>query len=109
MTRRDPEITISEAMSSLEKQGFTGQFSVVEGPPGLVCGQCGHRVSPDQAEVVDLHRFEGESDPADEAVVAGLRCSNCGHLGTLTAAYGMSADPAEADVLAMLADVRPQA
>ena len=106
---KSPEITITEAVSTLEERGYTGQFCVVEGPPGLVCGQCNHRVSPDQAEVVELFRFEGESDPADEAVCAGLRCTNCGQLGTLTAAYGMSADPAEADVLAMLADVRPQA
>ena len=104
---KNREITVTEAMSTLEQQGHTGQFSVVEGPPGLVCGECDHRVSPDEAEVVELFRFEGESDPADEAVVAGLRCTNCGQLGTLTAAYGMSADPAEADVLALLADVRP--
>ena len=106
---KSPEITITEAVSTLEEQGYTAQFSVVEGPPGLVCGHCEHRVSPDEAEVRELFRFEGESDPADEAVVAGLRCISCGHLGTLTAAYGMSADPAEADVLAILSDVRPAA
>jgi len=102
------EITVTEAVSTLEQQGFTGQFCVVEGPPGLVCGHCNERFSPDQAEVVELFRFEGESDPADEAVVAGLRCTSCGHLGILTAAYGMSADPAEADVLALLGDARPR-
>ena len=106
---KSPEITVTEAVSTLEQQGYTGQFCVVEGPPGLVCGHCHHRASPDQAEVVELFRFEGESDPADEAVVAGLRCTSCGRLGILTAAYGMSADPAEADVLALLGDARPQA
>lgn len=103
----DTEISMTEAIESLEQKGFTGHFKIVEGPPGLVCGRCGHRVSPPDAEVMELFRFEGASDPADEAVVAGLRCVQCGYLGTLTAAYGMSADPAEADVLATLADGRP--
>lgn len=100
------EVSVTEAMSALEAQGYTGEFRVVEGPPGLVCGQCYHRVSPAEAEVIELFRFEGESDPEDEAVVVGLRCASCGRLGTLTAAYGMSADAAEADVVAALADAR---
>ena len=102
------ELSMTDAVADLEARGYRGQFKVVEGPPGLVCGHCGHRVIPEQAQVEEIFRFEGESDPADEAVVAALRCSVCGHLGTLVAAYGMSADPAEADVLVALADVRPR-
>lgn len=104
----DTEITMTAAIDTLEAQGYTGQFSVVEGPPGLICGRCGHRVAPSEAEVIEIFRFEGASDPGDEAIVAGLRCGECGYLGTLTAAYGVSADPAEADVLAGLADARPR-
>ena len=61
--------------------------------------------TPD-ADIVELYRFEGESDPGDESVVIALRCHVCGAEGSLVAAYGMAADGAEADVLAALVDRR---
>ena len=99
-------MTVTEAIALLEARGFTGEFHVANDPPGLVCGQCRHRVIPSEAEVVELFRFEGASDPGDEAVVAALRCQVCGHQGVFVAAYGATADAAEADVVLGLADGR---
>jgi hypothetical protein len=100
------EMTVTEAVRLLEDRGFTGDFHVASDPPGLVCGRCRHRVAAAEAEVIELLRFEGASDPGDEAVVAALRCRQCGHEGTLVAAYGAAADAAEAEVLAALSDGR---
>jgi hypothetical protein len=102
----DRELSMTETLGELRARGFTVDFSIGDDPPALVCGQCGARMPAAEAEVVELFRFEGPTDPADEAIVVGLRCTTCGHSGTLVAGYGPSADAAEAEVVAALADVR---
>ena len=100
------ELTVTEAIAVLEGRGFSGSFHVAPETSTLVCDGCGHRVGPSEAEVVDLFRFEGASDPGDEAVVIALCCRRCGRRGILVSAYGASADAAEAEVLVMLTDAR---
>ena len=98
---------VAAAIALLEGRGFAGGFHVASSPPAaLVCGGCGHRVPPAEAEVVELFRFEGVSDPDDQALVAGVRCRICGYAGTFVAAYGPDAGGAEAEVIAGLADTR---
>lgn len=102
----ETELSVTEVLADLAARGFTADFHV-QAPSSLRCGACGHVVDAADAEVVELYRFEGESDPGDESVVVALRCKPCGTGGTLVAAYGMAADGAEADVLAALVDGRP--
>jgi hypothetical protein len=102
----EDELTVTEVLALLGARGFTGDFHVATDPAGVVCGRCRHRVSPSDAEVVEIFRFEGASDPDDEAIVLALRCQTCGHEGTLVAAFGATADAAEADVVRDLADGR---
>jgi len=98
------EMTLVEALDSLAADGFTGEFHVVatDDGPMIRCGSCGALIRAADAEVVRLIRLEGESDPSEEVIVAGLRCSRCGALGTLVATYGPMADGADADVVAAL-------
>jgi len=101
------EMTLVEAMARLEGAGFGADFHVVAGPRAQVkCGSCGVTMAPADIEVVRVLRLEGESDPAEEAMVAGVRCVACGCRGVLVASYGPMADPADADVVAALADLR---
>jgi ribosomal protein L37E len=100
------ELTVIEAIARLEGRGFTGSFHVDTETSTLLCAGCGHRVVPSEAEVVELFRFEGPTDPGEEAIVVGLRCRRCGREGTLVSAYGAAADAAEAEVLVGLGDAR---
>jgi hypothetical protein len=101
------EMTLLEAMASLEAAGFGADFHVVAGPEPLVkCGTCGVTTAPGAIEVLQVLRLEGESDPAEEVIVAGVRCVACGCRGVLVASYGPMADPADADVVAALANAR---
>lgn len=98
---------VAAAVELFEQRGFSGSFHVASsGPAELVCGRCGHRVAPGDAEVVDLFRFEGVSDPDDQALVAAVRCRICDHAGTFVIAYGPGTDANEADVIAGLGDTR---
>jgi hypothetical protein len=103
-------LTLLEAMAMLEADGFPADFHVVAGAEPLVrCGSCGVTMTPDTIEVVRVLRLEGESDPAEEVIVAGVRCVACGCRGVLVASYGPMADPADAGVVVALADARPRA
>jgi ribosomal protein S27E len=100
-----PGLTLTEATAALEVDGFHADFHVVSDPePRVRCGSCGTTMSPRTIEVVRVLRIEGESDPADEAMVAGVRCVTCGCRGVLIATYGPAADAADAEVVAALAD-----
>ena len=68
------------------------------------CGHCGHLHEVEDLHVEAILRIEGASDPADEALVAGLTCSSCGARGVLVAGYGPTADPIEAAVVSRLGD-----
>ncbi|MGH8991882.1 MAG: hypothetical protein ACRDZ7_10200 [Acidimicrobiia bacterium] len=102
------DLTILEAIGTLEAAGFKAGFHVVPGgsEPLVACDSCGVTMAATAIEVLQLFRLEGDSDPADEAVVAGVRCLACGCRGTLVATYGPMADPADADVVAALVDSR---
>jgi hypothetical protein len=62
------------------------------------------RIGIKSAIVDRVYRFEGQSDPGDEAIVFGLRCGNCGARGSLASGYGPSADPEVLDRLSYLAE-----
>jgi hypothetical protein len=102
----DEELTVTEAIALLEARGFTGSFHVAPETSTLVCDVCRHEVVPADAEVVEVFRFEGASDPGDEAIVLGLHCRSCGRDGILVSAYGAETDAGEAEVLVTLGDVR---
>jgi hypothetical protein len=96
----EPPRSVLEAVQQLDAEGFGGSF--VLGPHGLRCAECGAECAADTAEVVRVYRFEGPSDPDEEAVVYALRCPGCATGGTLVSAFGPGADPELTDHLVML-------
>jgi NADPH:quinone reductase len=79
--------TVSEAVNGLNARGFSADFNILEnslvGPHG--------QFEAHEFEIVEIHRFEGDSDPADEAVVYAIE-SRSGMRGVLVNGYGLSAD-----------------
>jgi hypothetical protein len=93
--------TVVEEIATLRSRGFTADLSVT--PDGrLRCEQCEHTHAPSDTVIESTARFEGASNPDDQAVVFGLRCNACGVRGILVAAYGPTATAAEAAVLTAL-------
>ena len=89
--------TITEAIEQLRKQGFTCDFNLQQNR--LIVGE--HEYTPDEFEIVDLYRYEGASDPGDEATVYAL-ASKSGIKGVLVSGYGASADEAAEETLKQL-------
>lgn len=67
--------TVSKALEELAEKGFSTDFNLEE-----------DRIKnhPDDFEIVHIYRYEGESDPGDEATVYGIR-SNKGEMGVFVA------------------------
>jgi len=89
--------TVTNAINALRKQGFTTDFNIED--TNLVCE--GHKFNPDNFDVVDVYRYEGSTDPADEEAVYAIQSSN-GLKGILVTGYGASADAASAEILEKL-------
>jgi hypothetical protein len=79
--------TVSEATRGLKERGFVLDFNLDENC--LICH--GEKYNTDDFEIVEVYRFEGNSDPADEAVVYAIE-SREGKKGILVNGYGISAD-----------------
>lgn len=79
--------TVSAAISGLKQRGYTMDFNLEENC--IVCDT--GKFNPDDFEITEVYRFEGNSDPADEAVVYAIE-SNKGHKGVLVNGYGPTAN-----------------
>jgi len=97
-TPTGPE-TVTEAVQYLAERGYTDSFALAaEGLSGP-----GEDQLHDLADaVVDYQfRFEGDSDPGDEAIVLGITCA-CAERGVVVSGFGPSADIAHTAVLRAL-------
>jgi hypothetical protein len=85
--------TVSGAVNGLKQRGFTLDFNLAEN-----CLQCQEgKFGSEEFEIVETYRFEGPTDPADEAVVYAIE-SNKGHKGVLVNGYGPSSDSMSAEM-----------
>ena len=85
--------TVTEAVEGLKQRGFTMDFNLKENC--IVCHE--ELFNPDDFEIVEVYRFEGDSDPSDEAVVYGIE-SRKGRRGVLVNGYGISSDSLTAEM-----------
>jgi hypothetical protein len=84
--------TVSEALDELTEKGFTYDFNIHEQEI---------EKNPHNYEVLHVYRYEGDSDPGDEAVVYGIQC-NSGEKGVFVAGFSANSDSNAATVLAKL-------
>ena len=81
--------TLSQSMNSLKEHGFNEEFTVTE--KGLTSKEDQKSYRPDEIQIVDFYRFEGESSPSDSAILYAIE-TNDGSKGILVDAYGVYAD-----------------
>jgi len=92
--------TVTEAVAFLAAQGYVDDYRLC--PEGIVSAD--HDAPHPAATTIVDHqfRFEGPSDPGDEAIVLGVRCTEWDRKGVIVSAYGPDADPEEAALLVEL-------
>ena len=73
---------------------------------GVCALHAGHCHAPEELVIESIDRFEGISDPADEAMVLALRCPVDGCRGTYTLPYGKNMPSIDAEMVARIPDAR---
>lgn len=92
--------TVSEAVSGLRKRGFTTDFN--REFDCITCQTKALSLAPHEFEITEVYRFEGDSDPADEAVVYAIE-SKHGVKGVLVDGFGPSSETASEAMIEKLA------
>lgn len=94
--------TVSEAVNDLKKRGFSLDFNLHENC--LVCND--DKFNAEDFEIVEVYRFEGNTDPSDEAIVYAIQSAS-GLRGILVNGYGISADSMSSDIAKKLSIHKP--
>ena len=82
--------TVSKALDQLNEKGFTFDFNLNE--TDIV-------KNPQNYEIVHIYRYEGESDPDDEATVYGIKSIKNGKKGVFVAGQLASSENEAAKIL----------
>lgn len=96
--------TLSEATARLARDGYVSSFGAERG--GVRCFECNALHDAAATTIDQIVRFEGVSDPADEAIVFALSCTTCGAKGTYTTGYGVDMSTDDAELARRLIDRR---
>ena len=91
--------TVTEAVNDLKRRGYTIDFNVEF--DRIVCHETPLALMPNEFEIVEVHRYEGNSDPDDEEVVYAIE-SKHGHKGIVVDAFGIYADNVSTEMLEKL-------
>ncbi len=82
--------TLSQAMNRLERLGYTDSVSAQENGK-LLCSACDNVCDPADLTIDEMVRFEGDSDPDDQAVLFALNCG--AHKSLYTSVFGPETPP----------------
>jgi archaellum biogenesis ATPase FlaH len=93
--------TVTEAIDKLRHKGYTVDFNIVGEHLVCDCNNTNTQLGADDFDIVDVYRYEGNSDPADEAVVYAVESRN-GIKGVLVTGYGATADITSSKILEKL-------
>lgn len=92
--------TVSEALNRLSGAGYGDDYRTeADGLLAVVAG-CLH--TPEGLVIDEVVRFEGASDPDDEAIVFALRCRTHGTRGTYATSYGPNMSAVDAEMVRRL-------
>ena len=81
------------AIEDLRQRGYTKDFNLKDNC--LVCND--EPFDANEFEIKEVVRFEGNSDPADEAIVYGIESAS-GIKGVLVNSYGYQSDTMSDDI-----------
>ncbi len=99
--------TVTEAMADLKLQGYTIDFSILTKEECLICHLTNTVLSPDDFEIDDFYRFEGESDPGDNMIVYAISSKIKNLKGIVVNGYGIYADNESSAIVNKL-DTHPE-
>lgn len=92
--------TVTEALAALKQQGYTTDFNLAFDK--IKCADTGVCLMPQQFDITDHYRFEGNTNPADEEVIYVIQSKDGSMKGTLFSAYGTYSEAASDEMIGKL-------
>jgi len=96
--------SLAQAIARLERRGFRHSLRARGGELRVDHG--GASFAPEDLEIDEIVRFEGETDPAEEVALFALRGPDGEPLGTYASMYGPATPPEDAAVVRRLRGAR---
>ena len=91
--------TLSQAVNGLKDRGYSVDFNLSF--DCIVCHETPINLMPSEFEIVEVHRFEGMTNPSDSSILFAIE-SKHGHKGVLVNAYGIYSDPVSDEMIKKL-------
>ncbi len=82
--------TVVAALNGLKAKGYNLDFNIAFDT--IKCDEHNICLNPNEFEITDVFRFEGDTNPSDEDVVYAVESKDGKLKGTITSAFGMYAD-----------------
>jgi hypothetical protein len=92
--------TVLDALNGLKQRGYTLDFNLAF--DHLKCTEKNVSFSPAEFEIVEHHRFEGASNPDEEAAVYAIQSKDGKVKGTFVSAYGIYSESLSDEMLQKL-------
>jgi hypothetical protein len=95
--------TLSSCTRKLSQNGYATQFKALKN--GLESLETHEVFAPEEVKIINFYRFEGESDPSDNAILYVVETQS-GEKGTLTDAYGVYTDPKVSEFVKQVEEIQ---
>ena len=92
--------TMVEALGALKRQGYIEDFNLEKNCLECRAGQ--FKIFHDEFQIDKFFRFEGATDPSDQAIIYAISSPKYGLKGTLVNAYGIYSDEITDEMLSKL-------
>ena len=92
--------TLTAALTDLKSRGFNLDLNIEFDK--LLCRDNKISLDPTEFEIVEMYRFEGDTNPSDEDVVYAIESRDGRFRGTVTSAFGLYADSVSTDMIKKL-------
>jgi hypothetical protein len=96
--------TSADAINALVNKGYTHNFNLKD--EVLYCHSNDTSLQPDEFQIDEVYRFEGETDPDDEVIVYAISAPSANLKGVLVNAYGLYAESVSAQLVEKLKIIR---
>src|SRR4051794_29079111 len=93
--------TVVGALAGLKERGYELDFNIAFDK--IMCVENGSCLNPNEFEIVETYRFEGNTDPGDEDIVYAITSKDGSMKGSITSAYGAYADNLDTEMMQKLA------
>jgi len=92
--------TVTEALKDLKERGYNVDFNIAFDK--IICSNNKICLNPNEFEITETYRFEGDTNPSDEDVVYAIESKDGKTKGIMTSAYGMYAETVSTEMLQKL-------